>query len=260
MGWPRVYRHATIAARHPAHACRRIPAGASTCRRVDLEQEVHVHHSREMTTTPAPNPWVIPVILSGEQVRLEPLSFDHLDDLVAVGLDPAIWALTIARPTDRAGIETWLRNALASAASGLDVPFATIDLASGRAIGSTRYMSIVPDHRRLEIGWTWVGTGHQRTGANREAKYLQLTHAFEVLDANRVEFKTDARNEKSRTALLGIGSTFEGIFRRHMIMPTGPLRDSAYYSVIAEDWPEVKARLRASFRYVRDIDGSIGRE
>ncbi len=199
-----------------------------------------------MRTTNGPGRWVLPVVLVGQRVRLEPLALEHLDDLVAAGLDPAIWALTIARPTDRAGIETWLTSALASAASGVDVPFATIDLASGRAIGSTRFMSIVPDHRRLEIGWTWVGTGFQRTGANREAKYLQLGHAFEVLDANRVEFKTDARNEKSRKALLGIGSTFEGIFRRHMIMPTGPLRDSAYYSVIAEDWPEVKSRLRAS--------------
>ena len=107
-------------------------------------------------------------------------------------------------------------------------------------------MSIVPDHRRLEIGWTWVGTAYQRTGLNREAKALQLGHAFDVLGANRVEFKTDARNDKSRSALLGIGATFEGIFREHMIMPTGPLRDSAYYSVISTEWPEVRDRLQAS--------------
>ena len=197
-------------------------------------------------TSPAPSPWVIPVILTGRRVRLEPLSTDHLDDLVGVGLDPAIWALTIARPTDRAGIEAWLRDAITGAAAGVDVPFATIDLASGRAVGSTRFMSIVPDHRRLEIGWTWVGTAYQRTGLNREAKALQLGHAFDVLGANRVEFKTDARNDKSRSALLGIGATFEGIFREHMIMPTGPLRDSAYYSVISTEWPEVRDRLRAS--------------
>lgn len=197
-------------------------------------------------TSPAPNPWVTPVILTGQRVRLEPLSIDHLDDLVEVGLDPSIWALTIARPTDRAGIEAWLRAAMASGAAGADVPFATIELASGRAVGSTRYMSIVPDHRRLEIGWTWVGSAHQRTGLNREAKALQLAHAFDVLGANRVEFKTDARNDKSRTALLGIGATFEGIFREHMIMPTGPLRDSAYYSVISTEWPDVRDRLQAS--------------
>lgn len=197
-------------------------------------------------TSPAPNPWVTPVILTGQRVRLEPLSMDHLDDLVEVGLDTSIWALTIARPTDRAGIEAWLRAAIASGAAGVDVPFATIDLATTRAIGSTRYMSIVPDHRRLEIGWTWVGTAYQRTGLNREAKALQLAHAFDVLGANRVEFKTDARNAKSRTALLGIGATFEGIFREHMIMPTGPLRDSAYYSVVSTEWPEVRDRLRVS--------------
>lgn len=199
-----------------------------------------------MTTTPAPTHWVRPVILTGRRVRLEPLSLDHLDDLVTVGADESIWALTIARPTDRSGIEAWIRSALAAGIAGTDVPFATIDLASDRAIGSTRFMSIVPDHRRLEIGWTWVGRAFQRTGANREAKLLQLSHAFEDLGANRVEFKTDARNEISRAALLGMGATFEGIFRNHMIMPNGPLRDSAWYSVVAEEWPAVKARLVAS--------------
>ena len=194
---------------------------------------------------PASTPWVLPVTLIGRRVRLEPLTLDHLDDLAVAGADPAIWALTIARPADRAGVEAWFRAALTAQAAGLDVPFATIDLASGRAIGSTRFMSIVPDHRRLEIGWTWVMPALQRSGANREAKLLQMTHAFEVLGANRVEFKTDARNEKSRAALLGIGSTFEGIFRNHMIMPTGPLRASAWYSVTVEEWPQVRARLEA---------------
>ena len=106
-------------------------------------------------------------------------------------------------------------------------------------------ISIVPEHRRLEIGWTWIATALQRTGANREAKLLQLRHAFETLGANRVEFKTHARNEPSRTALAGIGARFEGVFRNHMIMPDGSLRDSAYFSVTAEEWPAVKARLEA---------------
>ena len=194
---------------------------------------------------PAPTPWVRPVTLEGRRVRLEPLAERHLDDLAAVGLDPAIWTWTLARPTDVAGLRAWLETALANQAAGTELPFATVDLASGRAIGSTRFLSIVPDHRRLEIGWTWVGEAFQRTGANREAKLLQLGHAFEDLGANRVEFKTDSRNEKSRAALLGIGATFEGIFRNHMIMPTGPLRHSAYYSVVVEDWPDVRARLRA---------------
>lgn len=189
--------------------------------------------------------WVEPVTLVGRRVRLEPLDVRHLDDLAAVGLDPAIWVWTIARPADREGLRAWLEAARANAATGIEVPFATIDLASGRAIGSTRFLNIVPEHRRLEIGWTWVGTGFRRTGANREAKLLQLAHAFDDLGANRVEFKTDSRNEPSRAALLGIGASFEGIFRNHIIMPAGPLRHSAYYSVVVEEWPAVRARLEA---------------
>ena len=129
--------------------------------------------------------------------------------------------------------------------AGIEVPFATVERASGRAIGSTRFLSIVAEHRRFEIGWTWIAASAQRSGANREAKLLQLEHGFERLGANRIEFKTDSLNEKSRTALLGIGATFEGIFRNHMVMPDGRLRHSAYYSVTREDWPEVKARLVA---------------
>ena len=126
-----------------------------------------------------------------------------------------------------------------------EVPFATIDVATGRAVGSSRFMTIVPEHKRLEIGWTWLGREAQRTGANRAAKLLQLTHAFEKLDAERVEFKTHARNEASRAALLGIGATFEGVLRHHTFMPDGSNRDSAFYSVLAGEWPAVKARLEA---------------
>ncbi len=125
------------------------------------------------------------------------------------------------------------------------MPFATVDVASGRAIGSSRFMTITPEHRRVEIGWTWVGTEFQRTGANRDAKLLQLTHAFDTLGAERVEFKTHARNLASRAALLGIGATFEGVLRHHTIMPDGSNRDSAFYGVIAPEWPAVKARLEA---------------
>jgi RimJ/RimL family protein N-acetyltransferase len=192
--------------------------------------------------------WLAPVTLHGSRIRLEPLEERHLADLVLVGLDPAIWRWTIARPRDEAGLRAWLEATLANAAADIERPFATVDLATERAIGSTRFLNIVPEHKRLEIGWTWVGTAFQRTGANREAKLLQLTHAFETLGANRVEFKTHSLNERSRVALLGIGATFEGIFRNHMVMPDGPLRHSAYYSVIAEEWPTVKARLDAGLR------------
>jgi len=194
----------------------------------------------------SPQEWVEPVVLEGERVRLEPLRPDHFADLAAVAFDPALWRWTIMGPQDEPGLRRWFDLALANAEAGIERPFATIDRASGRAIGSSRYLSIVPEHRRLEIGWTWVATAFQRTGANREAKLLQLTHAFETLGANRVEFKTHSLNERSRTALAGIGATFEGVFRNHMIMPDGSIRHSAYFSVIAEEWPDVKARLEAS--------------
>lgn len=187
--------------------------------------------------------WVTPIVLTGRRVRMEPLGEEHADDLARVAFDAPVWRWTIARPQTEAGLRDWIATALANAAAGTEVPFATVDVASGRAIGSSRFMTITPEHRRLEIGWTWVGMAYQRTGANREAKLLQLTHAFETLGAERVEFKTHARNLASRAALLGIGATFEGVLRHHTIMPDGSNRDSAFYGVIAPEWPAVKARL-----------------
>jgi N-acetyltransferase len=191
------------------------------------------------------NLWVQPVTLEGSIVRLEPLSLDHLDGLAEVAFDESIWRWTIAQPTEIGGLRDWVTTALAHRADGSEMPFATVDVATGRPIGSTRFMSIVPEHRRLEIGWTWVAPAWQRTGANQEAKYLQLRHAFEVLDANRVEFKTDSLNEKANPALVSIGATFEGTFRNHMIMPGGRLRHSNYYSLTREEWPDRKAKLEA---------------
>ena len=189
--------------------------------------------------------WVTPVTLTGRRVRMEPLADRHVEDLARVAFDDEVWRWTIAKPMDDAGLQAWYDQARANADATLEVPFATIDIASDRAIGSSRYMTITPEHRRLEIGWTWVGTAFQRSGANREAKLLQLTHAFETLDAERVEFKTHARNERSRGALLGIGATFEGVLRHHTIMPDGSNRDSAFYSVLAGEWQGVKARLES---------------
>ena len=146
-------------------------------------------------------------------------------------------------PQDEAGLRRWVETALAKPRPAWNGRSRRSTAASGRAIGSSRFLSIVPEHRRLEIGWTWVGTAYQRTGANREAKLLQLTHAFETLGANRVEFKTHARNERSRNALAGIGATFEGVFRNHMVMPDGSIRHSAYFSVTSDEWPAIKARL-----------------
>jgi N-acetyltransferase len=196
--------------------------------------------------------WVKPVTLAGSIVRLEPLAEAHLEGLAEVAFDESIWHWTLARPTDLDGLRSWLESALGNAAAGSELPFATIDLASGRPIGSTRFMSIAPEHRRLEIGWTWVAPAWQRRGANQEAKYLQLQHAFEELGANRVEFKTDSLNEKANPALLAIGATFEGTFRNHMIMPGGRLRHSNYYSVTGEEWPDRKAKLEGRIAAIVD--------
>lgn len=187
-----------------------------------------------------------PVILEGRRVRLVPLELAHVPALAEVALDPAIWQWTLARPTDEAGLRAWAEAAIVAREAGTELPFTTLDAATGRPIGSSRYLNIVPEHRRLEIGWTWVAPSWQRTGANREAKLLMLSHAFDTLGCRRVEFKTDSRNEPSRTALLGIGAQFEGIFRNHMVMPDGLMRHSAYFSVIDDEWPAVKSGLEAS--------------
>jgi N-acetyltransferase len=184
-----------------------------------------------------------PVTLEGRIVRLEPLELAHVPALAEVGLDPAVWQWTTARPRSEADLREWAETAIRNRDAGTELPFVTLEASTGRPIGSSRYLNIVLEHRRLEIGWTWVAPPWQRTGANREAKLLMLTHAFETLGCRRVEFKTDSLNEPSRRALLGIGSSFEGIFRNHMVMPDGRMRHSAYYSVIDDEWPAVKARL-----------------
>jgi RimJ/RimL family protein N-acetyltransferase len=189
---------------------------------------------------------IAPVVLEGRRVRLEPLELHHVAPLAEVALDPELWQWTLARPTDEAGLRAWAEAAIAGRAAGTEFPFVTLDAATGRPIGSSRYLNIALDHRRLEIGWTWVAKAWQRTGANREAKLLMLGHAFEALGCRRVEFKTDSLNDPSRTALLGIGAQFEGIFRNHMVRPGGRMRHSAYYSVIDDEWPAVRAGLERS--------------
>jgi len=187
-----------------------------------------------------------PVTLEGSRVRLVPLLLEHVQALAEVALDPALWQWTLARPTDEDGLRAWAQTAIANRDAGVELPFVTLEASSGRPIGSSRYLNIVPEHRRLEIGWTWVAPAWQRTGANREAKLLMLSHAFETLACKRVEFKTDSLNEPSLAALLGIGARFEGIFRNHMVMPDGRMRHSAYYSIVDDEWPEVRSGLERS--------------
>lgn len=194
-----------------------------------------------------------PVTLEGRFVRLEPLSFDHLDALLEAGADHEIWRYMPSNCSTRGEMRKAIETALEWQRAGTALPFATIDRRSGNAIGSTRYMNIVPEHKRLEIGWTWISPAWQRSASNTEAKYLMIRHAFEQLGCNRVELKTNALNAKSRAAILRIGAKEEGVLRNHMVNPDGTLRDTVYFSVIAPEWPEIKGRLEAMLeRGVKD--------
>ena len=172
-----------------------------------------------------------------------PLSLDHVPELCKVGLDPEIWTYTLVLIRNQEEMKRYVETALRAQAEGTALPFATIDKESGQVAGSTRFGSIDRSHKRVEIGWTWLGKEFQRTPLNTEAKYLMLKHAFETWGCNRVEFKTDVLNENSRTALRRIGAKEEGILRRHMITATGRARDSVYYSIVNSEWYDVKRLL-----------------
>ena len=187
---------------------------------------------------------VKPVTLTGRVVRLEPLSAAHVPDLAAVGQDDSLWAY-IPYPGVRseADMRAWVLDLLARQSRGTDLPFAVVHLETSRAIGASRYLDIQPANRAVEIGGTWYGRAFQRTAVNTESKYLLLGHAFEDLGCVRVQLKTDLRNERSQRAIERIGAVREGVLRHSMIMPDGHLRDSVYYSILAEEWAGVKAKL-----------------
>lgn len=186
---------------------------------------------------------VEPITLEGQHVRLEPLSPAHHAQLCKIGLDEELWRWVVQPVRTPEEMRAYIEEALQAQAAGTALPFATVEKASGRAIGSTRFGNIDRVNRHVEIGWTWLGLKWQRTAANTEAKYLMLRHAFETWRCLRVEFKTDSLNEPSRQALLRIGAKEEGIFRNHMITFTGRLRHSVYYSIIDSEWPKLKTHL-----------------
>lgn len=197
-----------------------------------------------------------PVVLEGHTVRLEPLGLQHLEPLLDVARDIELWRWTTTVHDTRETLRAYIEAALSDQAAGRALPFATILRATGQPIGSTRFGNISLVDRRFEIGWTWVGRPWWRSGVNREAKLLMLRYAFDELRANRVEFKTDSLNERSRTALLGIGAKEEGTLRNHMVSQGGRMRHSVYYAILPEEWPAVQARLEASLR--RDVSPPSG--
>jgi len=187
-----------------------------------------------------------PVTLIGGGVRLEPLSETHISDLARVGTDSRIWQFTrypLVRTAQDVG--SWVMDMLELQAKGHDLPFAVIHLDSGRTIGATRYLDIQPEHRNLEIGGTWYGIDFQGTGVNTACKFLLLSHAFEHYGCIRVFLKTDARNSRSQRAIEKLGAVKEGVVRNHLILPDGTVRSSVFYSILAEEWPAVKADLES---------------
>ena len=183
-----------------------------------------------------------PRVLEGSTIRLEPLAESHAPDLFAAGRDASIWTYMPRGPL--ASVEdalAMIRSAVAAGIEGSQWPFAIVR--AGRALGSTRYLDIRPEHRGLEIGWTWIGVADQRSPVNTECKRLLLAHAFEALGALRVQLKTDARNVRSRRAIERIGATREGVLRAHMVMPDGFVRDTVMYSITEGEWRTVKRKL-----------------
>ena len=196
-----------------------------------------------------------PITLEGQHVRLEPLTTAHLAGLIAAGRDRAIfrWMPVPIRTDD--DIAAMLETALADQAAGTAVPFATIERATGRVVGSSRFMAIDTAHRRVEIGWTWIAPAWQRTAVNSEAKRLMLQHAFETWGCNRVEFKTDSLNVRSRAALTRLGAVEEGTFRNHMVVEGGArLRHSVYFSITPDEWPAINAKLAERLQPGRQPD------
>ena len=184
-------------------------------------------------------------VLEGGVVRLEPLAPRHEEGLFRAARDERIWRWMPGNPAQsRETFRRWIEAAVSRSETRTEAAFATLDARTGEPIGSTRYLALRPEHRGLEIGWTWLAPARWNTGANVEAKLLMLEHAFEGLGCMRVELKTDARNERSRRAIAALPAGFEGIFRKHMLLPDGGVRDSAYYSVTDDEWPPVKANLR----------------
>jgi N-acetyltransferase len=180
--------------------------------------------------------------LEGSIVTLEPLRPEHAEELWQAAQAPEIWAW-LANLNERERFDRWFELTVEAAETGHEGPFTTRDARSGEVIGSSRFLNVRPADRVVEIGWTWLNPRAWRSGVNVEAKLLMIGHAFEKLDCVRVEFKTDARNERSRAALAALPARFEGVLRNHMIVPDVGQRDSAYFSVIDSEWPAVHGNL-----------------
>jgi len=186
---------------------------------------------------------VQPVILEGRRVRMEPLKKEHADELAKFAFNEQLWLWTTNLMRDIQDLDRYVDRALDEQRRRVALPFVTVERATGRVVGSSRFGNIDVANRKVEIGWTWIDPAWQRTYVNTEAKLLMLTHAFETWKCIRVELKTDALNTKSRAAMQRIGATEEGTLRSHMITESGRIRDSVYFSIIEKEWAAVRRGL-----------------
>src|SRR5882724_320762 len=185
------------------------------------------------------------VTLEGQHVRLEPLSMAHEEALILAAGDGELWNSTVTIVPTRATMAAYIEAALDGQAQKRELPFVINRKVSGEVVGTTRFYEIRPHDRAVAIGYTWLSQSVQRTAVNTESKLLLLAHAFEHWRCNRVELITDVLNQQSRAAILRLGAKEEGVLRKHLILPSGRIRDSVIFSIIADEWPEVKARLSA---------------
>lgn len=181
--------------------------------------------------------------LNGNRVRLVPLAMEHCPELLSEALDPELWLLQPRAITNLEEMRGYVKTALSDCDKNLAIPYVVWDCQTNKIVGSTRFMELAPEHKRVEIGATWLGKTAQRTGINLEMKLLMLKAAFETLQLNKVVFKTDALNKQSREAILKLGAGEEGIFKNHLITDSGRVRDIVYYAILREDWFHVETHL-----------------
>ncbi len=189
--------------------------------------------------------WIThPVVLKDKQICLVPLTESHFDDLIQLAQDKRIWSHYAIDGSNSSLLKASLENSLAEREKGMQYPFVIQWNETGKIIGSTRFLEMQPEHKKLEIGWTWLHPDYWGTNINTACKYLLFTYCFEELQANRVQLKTDENNLRSRKAIEKIGAQFEGILRNDMIRDNGTNRNSAYYSIIQSEWERNKIHLR----------------
>ncbi|HEY8400570.1 MAG TPA: GNAT family protein [Cytophagaceae bacterium] len=189
----------------------------------------------------------VSVTLENSRVQLIPLSMEYLDDLYAIASDNSLWAWGYQAYENKDQFRQYIFQALQEYHAKASIPFVVIDKASGKVAGSTRYASIVNQHKRVEIGYTWIGKAFQGTGLNKAMKYEMLNYAFDIMGMNRVELKTDVLNVQSRKAIKKLGAKEEGILKAHMVCGTGRVRDTVYYSIIQSDWAKIKETVFSEF-------------